>query len=80
MNQVIYPKTRALRKLYKRVPCAFPVNGFSTVDDGHEEIYYETSIDIHAMHLLAVKAAGNKSGVSKVGPLSVRVLERRRLV
>jgi hypothetical protein len=78
MNQVIYPKTRATREVRKRIPCQ-DGRGFTSVPDGQEEIFYETSIDLNALRLVAEQAARNKKGTSKDGPLFVRIIARRRI-
>jgi len=41
-----------------------------------KEIYYETSVDLGALDLLAARAAKNKSGKAVDGPLTVRVTYR----
>lgn len=77
MNKsIVYPKTRTLRRLTKRVPTA-DGRGFTTVNDGVEDLYYETVIDLDALGELARKAALNKTGNAKDGPLYVRILSRR---
>lgn len=76
MKQIIFPKSRGTHPLYKRVDTQW---GFTSEADGSEEFYYETRINMEDLHHLAVKAARNKSGKAKDGPLSVKVIERRRM-
>lgn len=90
-KQSVFPKTRTTLQLRKRVPLAErgvitergverPFHqGYTTVPDGIEELYYETVIDLDALHDLARKAGSNKGGQSKAGPLSVRILSRTKL-
>lgn len=83
MRQVIFKKTRTTRQLYKRVPIILTREngwaGFSSVSDGEEEIYYETSLDWKELDAMARKAAASKSGQSRDGALTVKIVERRRL-
>jgi hypothetical protein len=67
-HAVIYPKSRTIRPLYRD----------GGISDGNEEIYYETSIDLAELAVMARDAARNKSGMSNDGPLRVRIIERRR--
>lgn len=79
-RQVIFAKTRTTRQLRKREQVTIGTGtGFTTVADGAEEIYYETSIDLDALHLMARKAAGNGSWKSNDGALQVRVLATKRI-
>jgi hypothetical protein len=84
-NQVIFPKTRAVRNLYRTVeesgqtPTGGTYNSRQSVIDGQEEFYWETSIDWAALEQVAMRAAKNKSGKAKEGPLQVRIIERRKL-
>lgn len=79
-RQVIFPKTRTTRRLTKMVPVTIGTGtGHTSVHDGQEEIYYEVSIDLDAMHHMARKAAGNKSWKAKDGALQVRVLATKRI-
>jgi hypothetical protein len=80
VNTTIYPRNRTTRKLYRREPITEPgTRGYRSLPDGEEEIHYEVSMNIDALHSLARKAAGNKSQRCVDGPLTVRVLERKRI-
>ena len=76
---IVFPRTRIVRAVRKRVPPAGPGKGFTTEPDGEEELYYSTSVDLEELHQLARRAAQNKSGKAVDGSLEVRILERRRL-
>lgn len=76
-TQLIFPKTYTTRKLRKRVPLTFG-SGFTTIPDGEEELYYETSVNLDLLDQMARKAAGNSSSKSSDGPLTVKILARRR--
>lgn len=79
-EQVIFSKTRTTRPLTKRIVVQGEHGtGFRTEPDGREEIYYQTTVDLASMDLLAHKAASNKSQRSSDGPITVRILERRRI-
>lgn len=79
-RQVVFTKTRTTRNLRKREQVAVGTGtGFITVPDGAEEIFYETSIDLDALHLMARKAASNGGWKSNDGPLQVRVLATKRI-
>jgi hypothetical protein len=77
----VYPKTRTTRKLFKRVPVTVPAGatGFTSVNDGVEEIFYKISVNWEGLHEMARKAAGSKGGVSNDGPLRVKITSRRKL-
>jgi hypothetical protein len=78
-TEIIYPKTRTTRALRARVPLdQTGVHGFTTIPDGTEEIFYETRIDLDALHAMARKAASNQSWVSTDGAVRVRVLATRK--
>jgi hypothetical protein len=72
----VYPKTRTTRELRKRVPLP---TGFTTVQDGTEELFYVTSINFEALHEMARSAAGNKSGICNDGPLRVEIVKRSKI-
>jgi hypothetical protein len=81
-TQVIFQKTRSTRRLYRSEEIKSVdgrVTGKRGVSDGVEEFYYETSIDLDALHELARKAAANASLTAKDGPLRVKILARRRM-
>ena len=80
MITTIYPRNRTSRRLYRREPINEPgTSGYRSLPDGEEEIIYEVTMDIEALHSLGRKAAGNKSQRCVDGPLAVRVLERKRI-
>lgn len=60
----------------KRIPATTGI-GFTSVADGFEDVAYEVMLDLVGVRRLAEKAARNKSGKSKMGPLQVRVMSRR---
>jgi hypothetical protein len=82
-REVIYKNQGTIRQLSKRMPATFVEGshgkGFTSVPDGQERIIYEVSVDRSALHHMARKAAGNKSGVANDGALRVRVVERHRI-
>lgn len=79
-RQVVYAKTRTTRMLRKMVPVTIGTGtGHTSQPDGTEEIYYEVSLDLDALHQMARKAAGNKSWKATDGPLLVRVLATKRI-
>jgi hypothetical protein len=75
---VIYPKADTTRELYKDLPVVTD-DGLSWEPDGEEEIWYEVSVDLAAVHDLARRAAGNSGQVSCAGPLRVRILNLARI-
>lgn len=79
MKEIIYRKSHAVRELRKRVPLTGPGQGFTTVPDGKEEVWFSTSVDTAQLQEMARKAAANRSGVCRDGALEVRVLSRNRL-
>ncbi len=79
-RQVVFAKTRTTRQLRKMEPLAIGTGrGFTTVPAGTEEIFYETTLDLDALHQMARKAAGNKSWKATDGPLQVKVLATRKI-
>lgn len=86
MKYMVFPKSRTVRELRKRVPIESKTvpgrvsgYGFTTVPDGREEVYYSTEIDGVALEYMAKRAASNKSGVCRDGALVVRVIERNKI-
>jgi hypothetical protein len=79
MRQMIYPKSRLVQKLSRRVPLNGSPTATQLVPDGEEEIYYSVEIDLHNLEALARRAAKNGGGQAVDGPLRVKVLSRRRL-
>jgi len=75
-----------LRQLRKPVETSgnLPSGGtFSSISyepNGIEEVSYRVEFDVRAIESLAKKAAGNKSGKSRLGPITVRVNSRRKAV
>lgn len=65
------------RTLYKRVPTS-DGRGTTSVPDGREELHYEATVDLGALNDMARKAAGSKAGRSTDGPLTVRIVNRKR--
>jgi hypothetical protein len=79
---VIYPKSRGTRHLYRAEEIkdeTGKITGKRGVPDGHEEFWYETSIDLKELAGLAAKAAKNASLKAKDGPLRVKILAKRRI-
>ena len=76
---ILYARTRTTRSLFKRIPVEGRPGITIAESDGIEELFYETCIDLEGLNLLARDAAKNKRGIAKDGPLSVRILERRKL-
>jgi hypothetical protein len=81
MRQVIFAKTRITHSLHNLQRNTLPTGEptATSVVDGLEEVYYETSLDLDALHLMAHTAAATRSGVCDEGPVRVRIVERRRL-
>ena len=59
-KQTVYPMTRAVMTKGEEV----------------EVLYYSTSVNLYELHRLACKAARNKSGKAKSGPVEVVITER----
>jgi hypothetical protein len=74
-HTILYPKTRTTKRSMCCDKTIWPPHYFAEI----EEIFYETSIDIEALHALAKKAVGNASLTAKDGPLKVRVLAKRKV-
>ena len=70
--QIVYPKTRTTRAVFKS-------DKTGLVPAGREEIFFETSIDLDYLFTLARRAANNKNNSATMGPLKVKILERRPL-
>jgi len=80
MKQIIFPKLKTVLTRYKTQTVAGEHgDGFMQVKDGQEEIFYEVSVDVDSLEIMAHTATKNKSQCSHDGPLHVRVLERRKL-
>jgi hypothetical protein len=75
---IVYRSRRTTKQLYKQEPSTAG-HGFISVRDGQEEITYEVGLSERDLDSMARKAAGNRSGESKDGPLRVRVVSRKRL-
>jgi hypothetical protein len=71
---IIYKRLEATRKLYKRGE-----NPYINQPDGVERIIYAVDMDFDGLAELARKAAANKSGKSRFGPLTVEVIKRERM-
>ncbi len=66
------------RPLYK--PQATPDGlGTMSVPDGHEEFAFEADVDMAALYRLADRAAYNKGGKAKAGPLTVKIMAREKV-
>lgn len=79
-HSVIFKTSTTTRERRKQVPVVIGSGkGFTSVPDGHEELQFETSLDITGLYMMANKAASNKSGVCNDGPLRVSILRRKRL-
>jgi hypothetical protein len=76
MTRIMGP-CKTERNLSKRVPLTG--GGFSTAPDGTEEILYEVFLDGCALNGMARKAAGSKGQMSTDGPLTVKVISRKRI-
>jgi hypothetical protein len=79
---IIYKTLETTRRLHKRVPLVIAgrqANGWTTEPDGHERVVYAVEMDFDALAALARKAAGNKSGKSRLGPLTIEVIQRERI-
>jgi hypothetical protein len=79
---VIYKKLETTLRLHKRVPLAIAgrqANGWTTGPDGHERVVYTVDMDFEALPVLARKAARNKSRRSRLGPLTIEVIQRERI-
>jgi hypothetical protein len=77
---IICENRRATRSLYKREQIKEGgATGFRSVPDGEEECFYEATVDLDSLDVLAKKAASNKSGKARDGALTVRVISRRRI-
>jgi hypothetical protein len=63
-KHVIYPKTLTYREL--------PSNE-------QQEVWYETVLDLHQIHAMARRAAASKGQKSVDGPVTVRILELRKV-
>ena len=76
--QMVYPKTRTERNLYKLSPTR---NGLGTkwIADGKEEIFFETQMDLEKLLHMGRRAAGNASQKCTLGPVVVTVIGRRRI-
>ena len=48
-----------------------------SIHTGWEPFYFDVRLDSNALKALAVKAANNKKGVAKRGPVSVRIRYRK---
>jgi hypothetical protein len=68
---------RTWRPIEKRVPTT-DGRGFTSVVDALEDIWFDTEIDETKLVSLARKAAANKSGKSRVGPIVVTITKRVR--
>lgn len=69
------------RKLYRRevINDQPGVMGTRSLPDGQEEIRYEASLNLAALDEMARKAAGNRRQRSIDGPLTVKVVSRKKL-
>jgi hypothetical protein len=75
-----YKGLTAQRELRKNAPGVDEraVYHANTVHDGYEIVTFDVLIDVAALTYLGVRAAGNKNGTAKVGPLTVKITGRRR--
>lgn len=80
-TEVIYPHNLTRRKLHKREPITgnLQETGFRSLPDGEEEIVYEVTVNLGMIDAMARKAAGSKGQKSSDGPLTVRVLTRKKI-
>jgi hypothetical protein len=81
-RQIVFRETRCTRSLNKVVeitPKFSGDTGHRREPDGSEEFYFSTEIDLEALNYLGQRAAQNKSGKATDGPLTVRIIRRRRL-
>ncbi len=79
-SQIVFPKTRVVIPAYRYERCdTEKSSGVRSIPDGQEELYYETAIDLDALDRMARHASRNKSLKSHHGPLTVRILARRKL-
>lgn len=79
-SALLIERRTATNKLYKRIPYKTKIaSGYTTEDDGQEELVYAVMVDYSGLDQLARCAARNKSRESVDGPLCVRLLERKRL-
>lgn len=53
--------------------------GHEWITTGRANVEVDVEIDMKAVEALAVKAANNKTGRSRVGPLTARVYKRHKL-
>ncbi len=53
--------------------------GTISVPDGHEEFSFEAHVDMAALYRLADRAAYNKGGKAKAGPLRVEIMAREKV-
>ena len=67
------------RQVRKRVPVQ-EGKGFTTVDDGFEDVTYEALIDESGLDSMGRIAASNKGQRSRDGCVIVRVLKRVKVV
>jgi len=62
MKQIIFPKLKTVLTRYKTQTVAGKHgDGFMQVKDGQEEIFFEVSIDIDSLEIMAHTATKNKS-------------------
>ena len=59
----VYRKTRTTRNLFKRVPVTVPAGatGFTLVNDGIEEIFYEISVNWEGLHRWHARQRGARA-------------------
>lgn len=67
----VMSKTRATRQLFK--------GKWSMEPDGTEEYYYVIHASAAGLRALAAQAAKNKGGKAVDGPLTARIVERRKI-
>lgn len=72
---VVYLEKRGSRALYRRETTE-DGRGWRSVFDGVEDFFYEVALDRDALDALAARAASNKSGKAKDGPLHITVGRR----
>lgn len=76
-------KCRTTRQLYRKEKIVTPTQYDQTetvksIEDGIEQIEYEVTLNGAGLDAMARKAAANKSQKSSDGPVTVRIVNRRR--
>jgi hypothetical protein len=76
MLTLVYQDLKARRVLSRRRTNTSP--SWDRVACGSEDITYAVELDHTDLEAMAIKAAGNKSGRSKRGPVLVRITSRKQ--